>query len=198
MSSPQVTESRILSTHNERILVSCAKAGNHEAFIELCESSSRHAFNAIYRILKNREDSDDVLQETLLRAFLHINEFHGDSSFATWLTRIGINSALMFIRRRRFRHVSIDQPNERAESSHEWVKTDPSLSPEQQVLEGEAVWRLHTAISRLPRTVRSVVEICHMREEPLKETAASLGISLPAAKSRLFRAKRMLNRSLAY
>lgn len=186
------------SRRSEGILVSRAKSGSHEAFVSLCEPSSKRAFNAICRILNNREDSDDVLQDTLLRAFLHINEFHGDSRFATWLTRIGINSALMHVRKCRHRQISIDSGNETGEGSREWVMIDPSPSPEEQVISNEVARRLRAAISNLPYEFRSVVENRHEHDQPLKDTAASLRISLPAVKSRLMRARRRLYKSLTY
>lgn len=104
----------------------------------------------------------------------------------------------MPIRKRRYRRISIDEPNETAENGRERAKIDPSLSPEKQVVLAEAVWRLHAEISRLPRVVRSVVEIRRERDEPSKETAAFLGISLSAAESRLMRARDMLHKSLTH
>jgi RNA polymerase sigma-70 factor, ECF subfamily len=83
----------------EDLLVSAAMAGQEEAFVELCRRTSGRALSAIYRITQNRRDARDVFQESISIALLHLNQFKLDSSFSTWLTRIGINCALM--RRRR-------------------------------------------------------------------------------------------------
>jgi RNA polymerase sigma-70 factor (ECF subfamily) len=84
---------------HEDFLVSAAVAGQDEAFVELCRRTSGRALSAIYRITQNRKDARDVFQESISIALLHLNQFKLDSSFSTWLTRIGINCALM--RRRR-------------------------------------------------------------------------------------------------
>jgi RNA polymerase sigma-70 factor, ECF subfamily len=84
---------------HEDLLVSAAVAGEDEAFVELCRCTSGRALTAIYRITQNRKDARDVFQEAISIALLHLNQFKLESSFSTWLTRIGINCALM--RRRR-------------------------------------------------------------------------------------------------
>jgi RNA polymerase sigma-70 factor (ECF subfamily) len=84
---------------HEDLLVSAAMAGQDEAFVELCRRTSGRALSAIYRITQNRKDARDVFQESISIALLHLNQCKLDSSFSTWLTRIGINCALM--RRRR-------------------------------------------------------------------------------------------------
>src|SRR6202142_637146 len=90
-------------------LIAAAQAGHEWAFVELCTRNSKRVFNTIYGVTKNREDAEDALQDSMMRAFLHLKQFDGRSSFATWFTRIGINSALMILRRKRIRlETSID------------------------------------------------------------------------------------------
>jgi RNA polymerase sigma-70 factor, ECF subfamily len=84
---------------HENALVSAAMAGQDEAFVQLCQRTSGRALSAIYRMTQNRKDARDVFQESISIALLHLNQFKPESSFSTWLTRIGINCALM--RRRR-------------------------------------------------------------------------------------------------
>jgi RNA polymerase sigma factor (sigma-70 family) len=85
------------------MLVAAAQDGQEWAFVELCTRNSKRVFNTIYGVTKNREDAEDALQDSMMRAFLHLKQFDGRSSFATWFTRIGINSALMILRKRRIR-----------------------------------------------------------------------------------------------
>ena len=84
---------------HEDLLVSAAMAGQDEAFVELCRRTSGRAFSAIYRITQNRKDAEDVFQQSISIALLHLNQCKLDSSFSTWFTRIGINRALMHRRR---------------------------------------------------------------------------------------------------
>ena len=88
---------------DEEMLIEAAQAGEEWAFVELCTRNSKRVFNTIYGVTKNREDAEDALQDSMMRAFLHLKQFDGRSSFATWFTRIGINSALMILRKRRIR-----------------------------------------------------------------------------------------------
>ena len=82
-------------------LVQSARSGNNAAFVELWRRHSSTVFRAAYRIVKNREDAEDLAQETFLKAFDHLQSFNGTSKFSTWLVRIGINSALGELCRRR-------------------------------------------------------------------------------------------------
>src|ERR1700678_1938440 len=78
-------------------LIAAAQRGQEWAFVELCTRSSKRAFSTIYGVTKNREDAEDAMQDSMMRAFMHLKQFDGRSSFATWFTRIGINSALMIL-----------------------------------------------------------------------------------------------------
>src|ERR1700691_2756103 len=85
----------------EDLLVSAAKAGDAVAFVELSKHHSNLVLRQAYRIVKNQQDAEDVLQESLIRAFLHLKEFEERCSFSSWLTRIAINFSLMTLRKRR-------------------------------------------------------------------------------------------------
>src|SRR6266481_8099666 len=85
----------------EQSLVEAAKGGHSTAFGALCERYTQQLLRAAHRITRNREDSEDAVQDALLRAFVHLRDFDGRSSFSTWLTRIAINSALMILRKKR-------------------------------------------------------------------------------------------------
>src|SRR5260370_10218192 len=85
----------------DEVLVGAAKLGDRPAFAELWERHSNTAFNVAYRVTKNRDDAEDVIQEAWMRAYVHLNTFDGRAKFSTWLTRIVINSALMTLRRKR-------------------------------------------------------------------------------------------------
>ena len=90
----------ILETSNDETLVAAAKTGEHQAFSELWNRHSKKTFSTMYRITRNRQDAEDALQDAFLKAYVHLKNFDGRSSFSTWLTRIAINSALMILRRK--------------------------------------------------------------------------------------------------
>jgi RNA polymerase sigma factor (sigma-70 family) len=193
MSSCSVINNSVMS---EPSLLSAAQAGEEWAFVELCTRHSKRVFNTIYSVTKNREDAEDALQDSMLRAYLHLDQFDGRSSFSTWFTRIGINSALMTLRKRRIRkESSIDSPVE-GESWQTWQIADHTPGPEELYAGWERSQQLHRAIGGLPRTLRSVVEMGQMEGHSLKQIARNVGISVPATKSRLARAKQTLRREI--
>jgi RNA polymerase sigma factor (sigma-70 family) len=180
----------------EGILVAAAQDGQEWAFVELCTRNSKRVFNTIYGVTKNREDAEDALQDSMMRAFLHLKQFDGRSSFATWFTRIGINSALMILRKRRIRpETSMDAPGE-GETWQTWQIADYSADPEQHYAGSERSMHLKRAICRLPNALRSVVELGQMEGHSMKQIARSMGISIPATKSRLARAKVALRKEM--
>jgi RNA polymerase sigma-70 factor (ECF subfamily) len=182
---------------SEELLVSAAQAGHDEAFVELCRRASGCAFGAIYRITKNHTDAEDVLQESILKSLLHLGQFKQESSFSTWLTRIGINCALMLLRGRRARaEVSMEESVGEEEGWHVPELADRSENPETYYVRREKERLFKAAVADLPASLRSVVELRCDSDMPLWDIAARVGVSLPAVKSRMARAKRRLHESL--
>jgi len=180
----------------EESLVSAAKRGHQAAFGELCERHSKRVFHTMLRITKNREDAEDALQDSFLSAFIHLGTFDGRSSFSTWLTRIAINSALMKLRKNRgSREVSMDEPTGTGDTSPRFEPVDSHPDPEARFARGERRQIVVGAIRALRTNLREVVEIRELQEGSLKETAEKLGISVAAAKARLFHAKAALRKS---
>jgi RNA polymerase sigma-70 factor (ECF subfamily) len=140
-----------------------------------------------YRITRNHEDAEDALQDSFLRAFLHINRFDGRSAFSTWLTRIAINSALMIIRKRHSWGVTgLGIPAELGVEELEWDVTDHAANPEQSYAQREIENILASEIRALRPSIRTAIEMQQLQELSTRETAGRLGISVAAAKSRLF------------
>ena len=173
----------------DELLVSAAKAGDRGAFVELSERHSKKVLRTIYRITQNRADAEDVLQDALLRAFINLKNFEGRSSFSSWLSRIAINSALMFLRKRRRLEISIDNSSDDSQTRQSWEPWDMAESPEALFAQREKEALLRCAILRLPSTFREVMELQHAHDYSTSEIAQTLGISVSAAKSRLLRAR---------
>jgi RNA polymerase sigma-70 factor (ECF subfamily) len=165
-------------------------------FDELCQPHLKKVFQITFRITRNREDAEDAMQDGLLQAYLHMGDFDGRSSFATWLTRIAINSALMTLRKRRGRqYVSLDRHADPEAPTTSLDVVDHSPHPEQQYLVRERERKLRQAVGALRPSLRRVVEIQQLEEHSMKETARLMGLSVCATKGRLFHAKAALRRS---
>jgi RNA polymerase sigma-70 factor (ECF subfamily) len=139
------------------------------------------------------------LQETFLHAYLALDSFEGRSQFASWLTRIAINSALMVLRRRRTRaEVSLEPMSESCEPVSAIDVRDTALNPEQVLdLHQRSYSALH-AIGNLNNRLRTPMAIWIKQECSMKEVARTLGLSLPAVKSRICRARKQLTHSAVF
>jgi RNA polymerase sigma-70 factor (ECF subfamily) len=174
-------------------LVAAARSGSSAAFAELREMYARRVYQKLLHMTKNREDAEDALQDTFLRAYVALHTFEERSSFYTWVTRIAINSALMVLRRRRMRpEVSFDSPSEREEAISGFEFKDTGPSPEHICVHRQryacmlrSIWNLH------PR-LRQVIEMQMMDNCSIREIAEALEISEAAVKSRLCRARARL------
>jgi len=182
---------------SEDVLISAAQAGQEWAFVELCFRYSKRILFMLYKITKNREDAEDALQESRLKAFVHFGDFNRASTFATWFTRIGVNSALMILRRKRARpEISTDALVDESAKQFQWEIADRRLNPEDHYIELEKHRRLQSAISKLPKGYRHLVERRQRSEASIKEIAKEAGITVAATKSRLLRARETLRSSL--
>lgn len=180
---------------SDEMLVSMAKSGDANAFVELSKRHAGKVFQAAYRITRNRQDAEDALQDSFLKAFMHVKDFQERSSFSTWLTRIAMNSALMMLRKKRHGfEISIDSADGHAGNFETCELRSPIENPESRYVRRER--ELREAIVRLPQVFRDVVELRQAREYSTREIAQALGISVPAVKSRLSRAKSALRTSL--
>ena len=179
---------------NDEGLLEAAKGGDSAALATLSQLYREQLFRAAHRITRTHEDAEDAVQDTLLRAFVHLGEFEGRSNLGTWLTRITINSALVILRRKRATHETAMGDNNDFRDGLRDEITDHEPNPETRFAQTEERTILRTAIRRLRPNLRVVVQI-HLQGRSMRETAETLGISLSAAKGRLFHAKNALRRS---
>jgi RNA polymerase sigma factor (sigma-70 family) len=175
-------------------LVEAARSGNEEAFVKLWNHHSKKIFRTVIRIVKNREDAEDVLQEVCLRSFINIQRFDGRSKIYTWITRIAINTALMMLRRKRARSPMVTLAD--ADGWHPLDIPDESIDIEESCARNERAALLRKAVSSLSPKLQTVIEMYLSQDMSLIEIAELTGTSVVAAKSRIFRARAALRKSL--
>jgi RNA polymerase sigma-70 factor, ECF subfamily len=174
-------------------LVSAAQSGSSGAFDELWEIYSQRVYRRLLSITKNREDAQDALQDAFMRAYLALQTFEGRSSFYSWLTRIGINSALMVLRKRHARaEVSFDYPQETEEPMPSFEVEYYGPSPEQICDHQQQCARVRSSMEKLRPRLRQVVEMRLTQDYSIKEIATALEVSEAAVKSSLSRARAQL------
>jgi RNA polymerase sigma-70 factor (ECF subfamily) len=192
--SPSVA---IPDPNDEGTLVAQAQAGDSAAFAELVNRYQRKIYRLAKHITQNDEDAEDVLQDAFLKAYEHLKGFHGQSKFYTWIVRIAVNESLMKLRKRKGdRFVSLDEP---IDTGEEEVKREVAVwegNPEQQYSQEELQGILNEAVETLKPDFRTVFTLRDIEELSTEETAQTLGISVPAVKSRLLRARLELREKL--
>lgn len=171
--------------------MAAAKSGDHEAFRLLVERHRPVVLFSMRRFTDSLEDAEDVVQQCFQKAFVHLKQFQGRSSFSTWLTRIARNEALMLLRNgRRGREISIDESSERSSPPTEVPDSGPN--PEDICSRSERQRILLSIMSELKPPTRTALRFCDLDERPVREAAHILGLSISAAKSRLSRGRKVL------
>ena len=197
MNKPVVTTAALGNPGADEALVAAAKSGDEPAFETLFKRYQSRIFALALRYTRVREDAEDVVQQTFQKMFVYLNNFEGKSSFATWLTSIAINEALMLLRRGRVqREVPIDDLNGDEETRVHFNVADASPNPEASCLQREEVKILSAAMGQLSPGMRTVLEFRDLRELSVRETARRLGLSASAVKGRLFHGRKKLRRTV--
>ncbi len=185
-----------IAREDEHLLVAAAKSGDVAAFEELVSRYERKIFRLTLNITGNREDAEDAMQDAFLKSYSHLKTFQGDSRFYTWLVRIAANEALMRLRKRRPNQFSLDQPVAGDEDLMPRELRDWGPGPEQRFAQVEMREILSSVIEDLEPDYRMVFVLRDIEELSTEDTASALGISVPAVKSRLLRARLKLRQKL--
>ncbi len=179
-------------------LVQLAQHGDNHAFAQLVTNYESRVYNLARRMMRDPQDAEDVLQETFISVYRHLDDFHGDASFSTWLYRIATNASLMKLRSRKPPALSLDEPMESEQDEfmpREIVAWD--VTPEEALLNSETRAQMQVAMNTLPETLRAVFVLRDVEGLSVQETADVLGISVPNVKTRLHRARLALRDQLA-
>ena len=195
---PAVETQTEFRPEDEMLLVMQARNGDSGAFSKLVRPYMRKAYHVALKIAANREDAEDATQQTLLKAYAHIEQFHGNARFSSWLIRIAINEARMKVRKRRSEsfHLSYD-PGPGSPKPLEMLCAGDSSHPDALYTRSEAQRVLREAIDGLRSSSRVVVWLLGLQERQTKEAAKILNLSESAVKTRFLRARQQLRECLA-
>jgi RNA polymerase sigma-70 factor (ECF subfamily) len=160
------------------------QAGNRDAYRLLVERYSQSVFRLAFRITRNEQDAEDLVQDVFLKAFRAIATFDGRSSFPTWIYRITANASLDVIR---LRKPVTEVPDLR----------DRAPTPERLAVSGQIRQRLASAMEELSPQERAAFVMRHFENRPISEIAESLSLRENATKHSIFRAVKKLRAALA-
>ena len=191
---PQVA-SLDAGTAKDNALVLAAKSGDGQAFEMLHHRHRAKMLRAALRFSRNVADAEDIVQQSFEKAFLHLEQFEGHSSFSTWLTRITINEALMWLRKTSSRvEIPLEQSSPENGATVALDFPDSSLNPEDNYVQQERKEILSAALNELAPRIRKAIELRELGELSTEEAARVMGLSVPAVKARVFHGRRQLQK----
>ena len=174
-------------------------AGERELFHDLVRQYEKSVYFAAYSLLQNEQDAEDVAQEAVLKSLKHLHTFRAEAKFSTWLVSIALNEARGRLRHNRLiEFQSVDEVHE--EESGDFT---PAVISDWREVPSDALERkelrelLRSAIEKLPEIYREVLVLRDVQEFNIAETAAALGVTEGVVKTRLLRARLMMQKELA-
>lgn len=179
-------------------IVRRVRDGEVEAFRILVERHSRVLYALAHRMTGNAHDAEDIVQESLMKAYRQLARFESRSEFGTWIHRIGVNCALDHLRSRKSREQVIQDAQGAGEGAEDMVTAMPANdpAPDQHLADAQIRQHVEGALGVLSVTERSAFVMRHFQEMPLAEIAQALGINENAVKNTIFRAVQKVRRSL--
>ncbi|MFC1568908.1 sigma-70 family RNA polymerase sigma factor [bacterium] len=184
-------EKEEIQNHIERAI-----QGDENAYEALLKRYERGIYNMIYQMVKNREETEDLVQETFIKAFNALESYNNQFAFSTWLYKIAFNNCIDSIRKRKLKTYPLDKPIQTKEGQVQQEIRDDSSSPEKEMLFAEKRKQVNEAIGCLPAKYKKVIILRHQEERSYEEISEIMKIPLGTVKARIFRAREMLKRCL--
>jgi RNA polymerase sigma-70 factor (ECF subfamily) len=176
-------------------LISEAKKGDQRAFTKLLSKYRTSVFCMINRMVKNRDDAEDITMDTFGRVFKVIDEYTPNGSFSSWLFRIAANKAMDFLRANRQKTVSIDRNDDENDSNN--IDYVPDLigdvkNPEEKLISSQRESLLHSFVEQLPEDYKVITLMHYWDDKSYVEISKELLVPMSTVKTRLFRSRELL------
>jgi RNA polymerase sigma factor (sigma-70 family) len=184
------------SREEDSLLIQRALAGDQKAFHKLRLKYYDAIFKLISRMIRNREEVEDLTQEAFIKAFTSLTRFDNQFSFSTWLYKIATNNSIDHIRKKKLQTFSINKPIESEESDYSFELPDTDLEPDQELIAAQRKKMLDEAMNALPPKYRQVILMRHVDEKEYQEIAKTLKLPLGTIKAHIFRARELLYKQL--
>ena len=183
----------------DKALVVAAKNGDGQAFEILVRRYRSKMLRVALRFTRNEADAEDIVQQSFQKAFVHLQQFEGHSTFSTWLTRIAINQALMWLRRKISTvEIPLEQSNVENGATLCLDFPDSRVNPEDSCAQQEQKEILSAALNKLTPGMRKAIQLREIDELSTKEAARVMGISTQAVKARVFHGRKKIAKSIQY
>jgi RNA polymerase sigma-70 factor, ECF subfamily len=182
---------------DESILVEKAKSGDKKALSQLVNKYSGRIYNLALRILRNKEDAEDILQETFLTVVEKLHTFDGRSGFFTWIYRIATNASLMKLRKKKVVFKDLNDDPDYTDNIENRVFVDWTQDPSINIYDEEVKKKIEAAVNKLSEIYRTVFVLRDIEGLSIKETSSILNITEENVKIRLRRARQFLRDMLS-
>lgn len=184
------------SSLEDDVLVKDAIGGDENAYKKLVDKYERALFFHILKMIKDREQVEDLVQETFVKAFDNLNTYSTNYAFSTWLYRIATNHTIDYLRKKKLKTLSIDEPMKTRDGEMEMQLPDESAGTDRNIIRKQRQKIVQKAIKELPKKYRLVIEMRHMEEKSYQEIADVLDLPLGTVKAHIFRARELLYKAL--
>lgn len=189
-------ESASESSREDDKLVAAAVEGDENAYAELVDKYKRALYFHIAKMIRDKEQIEDLVQESFMKAFGNLKSYNTEYAFSTWLYRIATNHSIDYLRKRKLQTLSIDEPQQTRDGELEMQLPDESYITDRDIIRKQRQNIIHNAIDDLPEKYREVIQMRHMEEKSYQEIADLLDLPLGTVKAHIFRAREMLYKTL--
>ena len=177
-------------------LIRKALSGDQSAYEGLMKRYHHGIYVMIYQMIKNREETEDLVQETFMKAFNALRFYNAQFAFSTWLYKIAYNNCIDAIRKRKLKTLPLDRPIQHSDGESAQDIRDDSTSPDKDYLYAEKRQHIQEAIDGLPAIYREVIRLRHQEERSYEEISEMLKLPIGTVKARIFRAREELKQKL--
>ncbi len=194
--SHQPLQRKLDSRSEDSAIIAEALAGQDRAYQRLMDKYHDAIFNFIYRMVRDREQVEDLTQEAFIKAFASLKSFNEEYAFSTWLYKIATNNSIDYIRKKKLQMFSIDKPVESKDSDFTFELPDDSYEADRELISDQRSVMLNDAIDQLPEKYRLVIRLRHVEERSYEEIAKMLKLPIGTVKAHIFRARELLYKQL--
>jgi RNA polymerase sigma factor (sigma-70 family) len=187
---------RLESRTEDSRLIQEALSGDDRAFKKLMRKYHDAIYSFIFRMIRDREQVEDLTQEAFIKAFNSLRNFNEEYAFSTWLYKIATNNSIDYIRKRKLPMYSINKPIESKNSNYTFELPDNSLQADKALISNQRTKLLNAAIAKLPEKYKKVIRLRHTEERSYEEIATILKLPLGTVKAHIFRARELLYKAL--
>ncbi len=177
-------------------LITRALTGDQKAYELLLVRHRKAIFHVVTKIVRNKEEAQDLVQETFMKAFNALASYRSEYKFSTWLYKIAANCAIDFVRKKRIEALSLDRPIETKDGQVEIELPDSTWDPEKDLVRKQKLRSIDEAIESLPDKYREVIVYRHKDDKSYEEIAGILKTPVGTVKARIFRARELLKKKL--